>query len=106
VDEVCGKDSHGCRPDYRAAGQAHADRWAVLVEATEADVAEAVRGDPAVLGYCGAWVRQAALTLQKTAQRRRRRDAIRAYLQRAGASLDLQTDGGELKLHAERKDGG
>jgi len=45
---------HGCRPDYRAAWGAHADRWAVLVEATVTDVAEAVRDDPAVLGYCGA----------------------------------------------------
>jgi hypothetical protein len=41
-------------PPYRARWEAHADRWVVLVEATEAEVAEAVRDDPAVLGYCGA----------------------------------------------------
>ena len=41
-------------PAYRAAWGAHADRWVVLVEATEAPAAEAVRDDPAVLGYCGA----------------------------------------------------
>jgi hypothetical protein len=49
---------------------------------------------------------QAALTLQKTTQHRRRRGAIRAYLQRAGASFELQNDAAELKLHAERKAGG
>jgi len=37
---------HGWRPDYRAAWEAHADRWVVLAEA---DVTAAVRGDAAVL---------------------------------------------------------
>ena len=96
---------HGWRPDYRAAWQAHAARWVVLVEATEADVAEALRDDPAVLGYCGARVRRAALTLQKTAQRRRRRGANRADLQRAEASLELQNDAGRLAIDCARKAG-
>jgi len=54
----------------------------------------------------GTTIAQAALTLQKTTQHRRRRGAIRAYLQRAGASLELQKAAAELKLHAERKAGG
>ena len=41
--------------------------------------------------------------MQKTAQRRRRRGANRAYLQRAGASLELQNDGGRLAIDCARK---